>query len=318
MNLIDILLIVVIGFSTWQGINKGFLIASIELITWLGSLILCFLAYPYVSGFLREFLHLSGLWILPISFICTMVLIRLFFMLVIDRVLNLVPERYYTSSLNKWTGFLPGLVNGWVYALIITASLLLLPFGADIKMANQESLLSKKITKQLEKIQSGITPLLTDLGRNSIANLTVEPGTDKFIKLGFTVNEAIRRPDLEVAMLVLINKERAKEHLRPLKADPEVAKVALLHSKDMFARGYFSHFTPEEKDPFDRMRALHVQFLTAGENLALAQTLSLAHDGLMKSPGHRANILHKSFVRFGIGILDGGIHGLMITQNFRN
>ena len=86
----------------------------------------------------------------------------------------------------------------------------------------------------------------------------------------------------------------------------------------MFARGYFSHYTPERKDPFDRMRASDVKFLTAGENLAFGKTLSVCHQGLMNSPGHRANILHDSFGRVGIGILDGGVYGLMISQEFRN
>ncbi|WP_432711580.1 CAP domain-containing protein, partial [Pedobacter sp.] len=87
---------------------------------------------------------------------------------------------------------------------------------------------------------------------------------------------------------------------------------------DMFDRGYFSHYTPEGEDPFARIRKYRVSFMSAGENLALAQTLPLAHVGLMNSPGHRANILNPSFGRLGIGILDGGIYGLMITQNFRN
>jgi len=38
----------------------------------------------------------------------------------------------------------------------------------------------------------------------------------------------------------------------------------------------------------------------------------------MNSPGHRANILHKDFGRVGIGIMDGGIRGLMVSQEFRN
>jgi uncharacterized protein YkwD len=66
------------------------------------------------------------------------------------------------------------------------------------------------------------------------------------------------------------------------------------------------------------MRAANVEFLTAGENLALAHSLSIAHNGLMNSPGHRANILNPSFGRLGIGILDGGFHGLIVSQEFRN
>jgi len=66
------------------------------------------------------------------------------------------------------------------------------------------------------------------------------------------------------------------------------------------------------------MRDAGVRFSTAGENLALAPTVQVAHTGLMNSPGHRANILHKDFGRVGIGIMDGGIRGLMVSQEFRN
>ncbi len=38
----------------------------------------------------------------------------------------------------------------------------------------------------------------------------------------------------------------------------------------------------------------------------------------MNSPGHRANVLHASFGRLGIGILDGGYRGIMVSQEFRN
>ena len=119
-------------------------------------------------------------------------------------------------------------------------------------------------------------------------------------------------------MLALINKERTTEGLAPLEADPEMRAVAVKHSADMFERGYFSHNTPESKSPFDRMKDEKVRYRTAGENLALAPTLKIAHTGLMNSPGHRANILRPQFGRVGIGILDSGRRGLMITQNFRN
>ena len=119
-------------------------------------------------------------------------------------------------------------------------------------------------------------------------------------------------------MLELVNQERASRGLKPLEPDPEMTEVARRHSADMFRRGYFSHYTPEGKDPFERMRESDVRFRTAGENLALAPTLRQAHTGLMNSPGHRANILRPQFGRVGIGILDGGRRGLMVTQKFRN
>ena len=119
-------------------------------------------------------------------------------------------------------------------------------------------------------------------------------------------------------MLELVNSERIAARLHPLAPDPELTEVARRHSADMFARGYFAHVTPEGRDPFERMREAKVGFLAAGENLALAPTVQVAHTGLMNSPGHRANILRPQFGRVGIGIMDGGIHGLMVTQDFRN
>jgi uncharacterized protein YkwD len=119
-------------------------------------------------------------------------------------------------------------------------------------------------------------------------------------------------------MLGLLNEERRAHGLRPLQADPEAAEVARAHSVDMFAHGYFSHITPRGEGPFDRMRDGGLRFRAAGENLALARTLPMAHQGLMESPGHRANILRPQFGRVGIGIVDGGRYGLMVTQKFRN
>jgi uncharacterized protein YkwD len=86
----------------------------------------------------------------------------------------------------------------------------------------------------------------------------------------------------------------------------------------MFARGYFAHISPEGTTPADRVKAANIRFLITGENLALGPTLKICHTGLMNSPGHRANILHKSYGRVGIGIMDGGLRGLMITQEFKN
>lgn len=119
-------------------------------------------------------------------------------------------------------------------------------------------------------------------------------------------------------MLQLVNEERTSRGLKPLALDPELVPVARTHSADMFSRGYFSHYTPEGEDPFQRMKDAGVKFRTAGENLALAPTLQIAHTGLMNSPGHRANILNPAFGRVGIGIMSGGRRGKMVSQEFRN
>jgi uncharacterized protein YkwD len=152
----------------------------------------------------------------------------------------------------------------------------------------------------------------------TLTRLTVQPESTTSIALPFRVVDARERPDLEARMLDLVNDERRREGLHALTADPEATVVARDHARDMLARGYFSHVTPDGLDPGDRARRGRLAFRITGENLALARNLPMAHQGLMDSPGHRANILRPAYGRVGIGIVDAGRHGIVATQVFRN
>ena len=109
---------------------------------------------------------------------------------------------------------------------------------------------------------------------------------------------------------------RVRQGLPPVSFDDKLRDVARAHSKDMFKRGYFSHYTLEGLSPFDRMEDAQITYQYAGENLALAPTTPFAMQGLMNSPGHRANILNPNFNKVGIGVIDGGIFGKMYSQEF--
>jgi uncharacterized protein YkwD len=227
------------------------------------------------------------------------------------------PESVHQTALNKVAGLLPGALNGVILAVIVSAVLLTMPFSDTFNKAAHGSQLANNLVSEVAWIDEKLAPIFDD-ALNASLNKRVIHEPDKTVPLKFRVTNPRTREDLEAKMLEMINAERKTAGLPPLKADPELVPVARAHSADMFARSYFSHHSPEGNTPSDRIRKAHVRFLTAGENLALAPTLSLAHKGLMNSPGHRANILHRAYGRVGIGILDGGAYGLMVTQNFRN
>lgn len=124
------------------------------------------------------------------------------------------------------------------------------------------------------------------------------------------------RPDLESQMVGLVNAERAKVGLPALIVDPALSRLARMKSADMVARGYFGHISPTYGSPFDMMRANGITYRAAGENLAAATSLALAFDGLMRSAGHRANILRAEFTHIGIGVVPGGPYGITFTQLF--
>ena len=171
---------------------------------------------------------------------------------------------------------------------------------------------------QSEWANRKLAPVFDDAVRQTMNSLIVHPESTDNVTLPFTYDKGTAQPQLETAMLAMVNKERTARGLKALQTDPEMTAVARAHSADMFARGYFAHANPDGKNPFHRMKEANVIFTAAGENLALSQTVKMAHTNLMNSPGHKANILNPAFGRLGIGILDGGYHGLMISQEFRN
>jgi uncharacterized protein YkwD len=318
MNVIDIALALVMSLAIWAGWKKGFILGTINLVVWIGSLLTGFFGYKYVGALLQKLIPSLGVWNLPLAFIITIIVARLILALIFNSLLKVTPQYAHESGTNKAFGIIPGFVNGLIYDTILAALLLSLPIADSITSTTRDSKIATNLVKNVEWLDDKLSPIFDQAVRRSLNQLTVEPDSNETVPLHFTVTDAKARPDLEAKMLDLVNQERTKRGLKPLVADPELTEVGREHSQDMFARGYFSHYTPEGKDPFDRMRAAGIKFLAAGENLALGQTLSICHEGLMNSPGHRANILNPSYGRLGIGILDGGIHGLMISQEFRN
>lgn len=318
MNYIDLLLVLVVLFSAWGGWQKGFIVGILDLIGLAGSVLAAFYLYPYLAEFAEEHIPSLGTWTMPVCFLIILIIARIIIGYLLSLLVRDVPADTHRSQLNKLLGILPGMVNGIINATIVAALLLALPLSEGLSEKTRESRFASRLSVPAEWLESKISPVFDEAVRKSMNKMTVEPGSEKSVKLPFTVNDPQIRADLEARMLEMLNEERVKQGLDPLQSDPEMAVVARNHSRDMFARGYFSHVTPNGKDPFDRMKEGGVKYSTAGENLALGQTLSIAHNGLMNSPGHRANILRPQFGRVGIGVLDGGMHGLMITQKFRN
>jgi uncharacterized protein YkwD len=118
---------------------------------------------------------------------------------------------------------------------------------------------------------------------------------------------------VRAAIECLHNQVRAQRGLPPMRGNARLRRAALGHSRAMVADRFFEHTTPRGATMVDRiMRARYVrrdQGWALGENLAWG-TGSLASprgavDSWMDSPGHRANILRRSYRELGVGIVLG-------------
>ena len=318
-NLIDVLLVIVIVLSLLNGYRRGFILGVLDLASWTLSLLAGLRYYHPLAQWLGPRVDWwPEMWDQPIAFVLVALLVGVIVNVIGNALLRRLPADVHERPANRTLGLLPGLANGLITTAILSALLLAVPLSEGLSERTRESALVNRLAVYAERLENSLRPVFGEAISKTLNLLTVQPESNERVTLPFTVTTSKPRPDLEQRMLELVNGERVANGLQPLAPDPELTEVARRHSADMFARGYFAHDTPEGLSPFDRMKQANVHFLAAGENLALAPTLSLAHTGLMNSPGHRANILRPQFGRVGIGIMDGGMRGLMVSQEFRN
>jgi len=126
------------------------------------------------------------------------------------------------------------------------------------------------------------------------------------------------RPRPEEAVLVdLVNDERASRGLRRLEWDATLARLARDHAADMRSMGRATHESSEDGGVFgDRLARTDLRVRMAAENVARDHDVRSAHRGLMRSPGHRANILRDGLDAVGIGVVSDGKGNIYVVEDF--
>ncbi|MBS1824169.1 MAG: CAP domain-containing protein [Acidobacteria bacterium] len=123
---------------------------------------------------------------------------------------------------------------------------------------------------------------------------------------------------LENEVLHQVNAERQSRGLPALRPDPQLTKLARQHSRNMAQRRFFSHDDPEHGDVAQRLKTANVKCTACAENIYRSSgTPDPARGAVrawMKSPGHRANLLGRTYTRTGIGV--DNRNAFLITQIF--
>lgn len=116
----------------------------------------------------------------------------------------------------------------------------------------------------------------------------------------------------------MVARERVARGVPPLRWDPKLAAVAEGHSLEMAACSLFAHRSPTSGAAGDRLQAISYPYRFVAENIARGASLSAAHRALMRSPGHRANLLSAEATHVGIGVARGtddlGVDAWYITE----
>lgn len=140
-----------------------------------------------------------------------------------------------------------------------------------------------------------------------------------FIYVGqtITIPQAAPLKSLEDEVIRLVNAERARHGLGQLTYNWQAARVARIKSQDMINNRYFSHTSPIYGSPFKMLESYGLRFSAAAENIAKGQrSAQEVMNAWMNSPGHRANILSRSFTQIGVGAAKDANGTLVWTQIF--
>jgi uncharacterized protein YkwD/uncharacterized membrane protein required for colicin V production len=317
--LANAVIIILIAYTGYIGFKRGMVLVGLELISFFIATVVAVAAYQPLGDLLHNGIQVTTALGNIAAFIIAWTITEVSCALAIRfGLLPHIGHDIHLSTVNRIGGSILGAFKA---SALITLALVVfggLPVPANIKQPVMQAFMPTQLLAASGDLPrafgSGLAQDLTD--SFNFFTVPAEPESDKRIDLGYTTTKVVIDSRAENDMLVMLNNERTSRGLKALTMNTEARAVARVYSADMFARGFFSHVDPDGKNPFDRMKAGGVKYASAGENLALAPTLKQAHDGLMKSPGHRANILSAEYRTVGIGIMDGGPYGLMITQDF--
>lgn len=117
------------------------------------------------------------------------------------------------------------------------------------------------------------------------------------------------------AVLRMVNAARGAEGVAALARDPELDKLALVHSQEMLKARMVGHDVGGG-DPVARLHAAGLTMRMAGENVASSTTLENAHRALWASPSHRGNILLDQFTKIGVAAVRGADGAVWVTEFF--
>jgi uncharacterized protein YkwD len=317
---IDAAIIALVGVAVWSGYRSGFIATLYGLATWIVAFAAAVVFQGPASN-LVQYIGLSPAVSHPVAFVLVLVAVEALFSLAghfaLSPVIRVVHRGTWAREGDKVLGVFPSVARSLFITGIVLSAAVVAPVSIELKAAVEQSRLARALIERISVVQPQLASLsgqvsgdqvplfVTKLGEDDTQRLDIPDGIDLSIDTS-----------AERQMFDLVNEERTGAGMTALIWDDRLVPVARAHSEEMFKLKYFSHQSPVAGTPFDRLKSAGITYQRAGENLAYAQSVTIAHRGLMQSEGHRENILRPEFTRIGIGVISGGPYGRMFTQVF--
>lgn len=315
-NIFDYMVFFALAFYVYEDASFGLVASLISFVSSIGAFFTGLLLYKHLSQvFVNNLSFTKGISD-AFSFLVIAVVSFFIISFVLAKIRRKIGKTTLPKKLDVLGGIFFGTLSFFFISGIIVSLLLSFPVATIIKDNVRNSVTGRFLFTRMQGLEADVNKVFGGAINDTINFLTIKPESSDFVKLNFSTKSGKVDDYSEGEMLRLVNLEREKSGLGILVTDEQLQITARKHAKDMAERGYFSHYTPEGYSPFDRLEMDQVIYSYAGENLALAPDVQIAMDGLMKSKGHRENILSPNFKKAGIGVWDAGVYGKFFVQEF--
>lgn len=319
MNWIDLIFIIIFILYVFEDAKRGFLRLLADLVSLIIAFLIALITYQSASNYLVTHYKIVQANADSISFLGLWMIYQFIFFGLSKLVSVNTPESIKESKMNRYLAYIPALIKGVFFIIIMAVFILYLPFTDLQKKVIKESFV---VGYTLHNTANFQTKLESVFAESPIVGIKPTPSKnyekDETIDLKFSTNTMLIDEEAEKLIFNKINEERKAVGIKPLTFDVLIRNVARSHSRDMLANGYFSHASLNGEVLFDRFVNANVNFTVGAENIAIAPTADLIHIGLMNSEKHKKNILDPSFSRVGVGVMSAGKYGLMVTEDFAN
>jgi uncharacterized protein YkwD len=317
-SVVDVAVLALLGFAAWRGYRAGFVATIYSLASWILAVAAALAFAGPATNLVEAVTALPRPVAATVGFVVTIVVIEALFSvagyLAVRRIVARA-RRSPLSVVDRILGTVPATVRSFLIVAVAILAIEALPVASDMKAAVETSRTGRFVTAEIAAFQPQIEAFTGQLGGSPLLVTKIGEDQTEHLDLPDGIDVA-PDPVAERLLFDLVNEERSQRGLDALEWDDNLVPVARSHSEEMFRLKYFSHESPVSGSPFDRLKSAGITYSRAGENLAYAQSVAVAHRALMQSPGHRENILRPEFTRMGIGVINAGVYGRMATQLF--
>lgn len=315
-NWVDLIFVFVLVYFALT--NNGLVRTLVEIAGFAFALFLSYRFYDFFAGVYISTFSVPRGFASVLGFFSVWFFAEFFFFLFSFGFLNKFLKKWLRHPVDSVFGYLAGAAQAFLIFLFFISLVFALPVRPQIKQSVLDSKTGPFFVSLSQRFEASVKEVFGEAANETLNFLTIRPQSNQTVDLNFRATENLTvDTQSEAIMLDLVNRERASRGLGALSVDVGLQGVARDYAREMFVHGFFSHSSAVDgSDAGQRVSRAGISYTLLGENLAYAPDVYVAHQGLMNSPGHRANILTADFGRAGLGVIDGGVYGKMFVQLF--